>query len=1203
MRFSGRSFSLSTTLQLFILEKPLMKLSLRRFQASSIALFLAVAALAPSSPMAFWIEPVIAQTADARKVEADRLFQQGNQQIQKAQYQAASQSLEQALRIYREIQNRLGEVRSLLTLAAANLGLGNNTRAVELSQQAVAIAKELKNPKLEKVALQALEISQKSAGSPTQGSPQKVEADRLFQQGIQQYQINQYEAALKSWQQALQIYRKIKDRRGEGATLGNLGLAYDDLSNYDQAISYHVQSLDLSREIKDRRGEITSLGNLGNAYFSLGSYRKAIEYQERSLEIAQEVKDREGEGKALGNLGNAYQFLGNYGKAIEYLEKTLVIAREIKDRKIEGAALGNLGLSYYSLGNYGKAVEYHKRSLEIAREIKDRQGEGQSLTNLGNAQTALGNYDKAIEYHKRSLEVVREIKDRYGEGSVLGNLGITYKALGNYSKAIEYQEQALAIAREIKDRRGEGNALSNLGSSYDSLGQYIKAIEYQEQALAIAQEIKDRHGEGSALGNLGLTYDVLGNYGKAIEYQEQALLILRDIKNRQGEGDVLGNLGLAYYSLGNYGKAIKYYEQRLSIAREIKDRKGEGSAQGNLGNVYLSLENYRTAIEYLERTLVSARELKDRQGKGGALSNLGNAYSGLGNYEKAINYQEQSLAILREIKDRQGEGVALGNLGSAYKALGNYPKAISYQEQSLAIAREIKDLQGEGVSLNNLGVTLFKAGNLPAATRILKDGIAIWEMLRQTVGRNDANKVSIFEGQLRTYRTLQEVLIAQNQPNAALEISERGRARAFVELLSRRLVKDSKTNLSTTAVIQSAVTSLTLKQIQQIAQVRNATLVQYSIIYDNFKIQNKDQVHEASLYIWVINPTGAVTFRQTDLKPLWQQQKTALPDLVATTRDIIGARSRCGGVCVEPDAQTLAQQRQIQGQNLQQLHKLLIEPIADLLPKDPTDRVIFIPQGELFLVPFPALQDNTGKSLIDQYTILTAPSIQVLDLTRQQRDRQKTQPSNRTTLVVGNPIMPKVRTQVGGDLEQLTNLAGAEQEAQDIAKLFNTTVILGANAKKSAIVPQLSSARIIHLATHGLLDDFKGLGVPGAIALGPDGTGKENDGLLTADEILDLKLNAELVVLSACDTGRGRITGDGVIGLSRSLITAGVPSIIVSLWKVPDASTAFLMTEFYKNLQQTPDKAQALRQAMLTTKAKYPDPLDWAAFTLIGESE
>jgi CHAT domain-containing protein len=146
----------------------------------------------------------------------------------------------------------------------------------------------------------------------------------------------------------------------------------------------------------------------------------------------------------------------------------------------------------------------------------------------------------------------------------------------------------------------------------------------------------------------------------------------------------------------------------------------------------------------------------------------------------------------------------------------------------------------------------------------------------------------------------------------------------------------------------------------------------------------------------------------------------------------------------------------------------------------------------------------------------------------------------------------------------------------------------------------MPKAKIIHLATHGLLDDFKGLGVPGAIALAPS---EQDTGLLTASEILDMKLNAELVVLSACDTGRGKITGDGVIGLSRSLITAGIPSVIVSLWSVPDAPTASLMTEFYQNLQKNPDKAQAMRQAMLITMKQHPDPKDWAAFTLIGEAQ
>jgi CHAT domain-containing protein len=297
------------------------------------------------------------------------------------------------------------------------------------------------------------------------------------------------------------------------------------------------------------------------------------------------------------------------------------------------------------------------------------------------------------------------------------------------------------------------------------------------------------------------------------------------------------------------------------------------------------------------------------------------------------------------------------------------------------------------------------------------------------------------------------------------------------------------------------------------------------------------------------------------------------------------------------DVKVVAQSQPDQTQRLQQLHNLLIKPIADVLPTDQNDRVIFIPHQELFLVPFAALQDESGKYLVEKHTILTAPSIQVLQLTHQQQQRGARRGND--ALVVGNPTMPKVALTIGELPKQLPPLQGAETEAKAIASLLNTQALTGSRATKAAILPKLPSARIIHLATHGILDNIQGL--KSAIALAPTNT---DNGLLTAEEILQLKLNASLVVLSACNTGSGRITGDGVIGLSRSLFLAGTPSVIVSLWAVPDAPTQELMTEFYHQFKLTGDKAQSLRQAMLKMKEKYPDaPRKWAAFTLIGEAE
>jgi CHAT domain-containing protein len=889
------------------------------------------------------------------------------------------------------------------------------------------------------------------------------------------------------------------------------------------------------------------------------------------------------------------------------IPNSLVLAQTPEARKAEAGQLFHQGVEQYQTSHIEAAKQSWQQALIIYREIKDRLGEGASLGNLGLAYDALGDYAQAIEYHQQSLAIAREIKDRQGEGASLGNLGLAYYSLGDYTKAIKYQQQRLAITKEIKDRLGESQSLGNLGLAYFSLGDYAQAIEYHQQSLAIAGEIKDRQSEGASLGNLGLAYYNLGDYAKAIGYQQQSLAIAKEVKDRLGEGNALGNLGLAYFSLGDYAQAIEYHQQSLAIAREIKDRQGEGASLGNLGLAYYSLGDYAQAIEYQQQSLAIAQEIKDRLSEGASLGNLGLAYYSLGDYAQAIDYHQQHLAIAKGIKDRKGEGQSLGYLGVAYYSLGDYAKAIKYQQQSLAIAKSIGDKQGEGLALNNLGMALLKSGNLTQAENILRDGIEALESLRERLANNDAYKVSIFEEQARTYSFLQQVLIAQNQPLPALEIAERGRARAFVELLARR-------NATTNDSANSTITPPTIEQLQQIAKQQNAFLVEYSIIYDGFKIQGKDEWKESEVYIWVISPTGEITFRRSDLKLLWHKQDTTLAELVFTSRDLIGARN-LAIVGIVPRPGTKPKPEVNLTEQLKQLHKLLIEPIADLLPNDPNARVVFLPQASLFLAPFPALQDKDGKYLIEKHTILTAPSIQVLQLTHEQRQRlgaNSLSPiQGNDALVVGNPTMPSVPPAPGQPPQPLPSLPGAESEANAIAPLLNTKPLIGNLATKSAIVQLLPNARIIHLATHGLLDDVRGLG--SAIALAPDspssvppltkgGIGGVN-GLLTAEEILDMKLNAELVVLSACNTGRGRITGDGVIGLSRSLISAGVPSVLVSLWAVPDAPTASLMTEFYQNLQKNPDKAQALRQAMLTTMKQHPNPKDWAAFTLIGEAE
>ena len=358
----------------------------------------------------------------------------------------------------------------------------------------------------------------------------------------------------------------------------------------------------------------------------------------------------------------------------------------------------------------------------------------------------------------------------------------------------------------------------------------------------------------------------------------------------------------------------------------------------------------------------------------------------------------------------------------------------------------------------------------------MRAAIQIAETLRERL--QDTDKVSLADTQRNPYTSLQQVLIAQNKPEPALEIAERGRARAFVELLAKRQNRQPENP-------QPIVKPAAIAEIRQIAQAHSATLVQYSVI------------NNQSLYIWVVQPTGEIAFRSVDLKAILPKGRSLAEYVRAVRSDTIGVRGLRAKA--KPNAPGTAQK----SDDLKALHQLLIEPIATLLPSDPNQRVIFLPQDSLFLVPFAALQDANGKYLIQQHTILTAPSIQVLQLTQQQ---QKPGSTTQPALIVGNPTMPSVAIDPGEPVEPLPELPGAEAEARAIAQFLKVPVLTGDQATETKVKQQMSSARLIHLATHGLLDDRRGIG--SAIALAPSGT---DNGLLTAEEILD----------SAADCGSG----------------------------------------------------------------------------------
>ncbi|PZD73690.1 Photosystem I assembly protein Ycf3 [Acaryochloris thomasi RCC1774] len=1053
--------------------------------------------------------------------------------------------------------------------------------------------------------------------------------DLLLEEGDLHLQKGQLFKALTAYEQAS---LQLRNQAEKAQTLIKTAKIHSGLLQESQALETALQALAIYETLSDPLGKAEALTEVGDAYLDLEHNQKALEILQQALTILQREKRptqriRQGLAETLNDLGRVHRNLEQYPQANRFFKQSLALHRRMGNQFEVGRLKGAIGGTYVLQGQRTQAVPSLKMAQQtLAQVLADSQRSGnrtleaQTIYHMG--LNALLEGQQGLEQFEQAIALFRDLNYRVREADALSTLGIYHQIRGQFVQQLQYEQQAQAIFQTTGEPIYTNNSLSTVGQTLKRLGRYPEAIKTYEQVLVNYRKLgqsspqRDRYPlqvkMSQVLARLGAAQAKLGQYSQAIKTLEGRLspytVVLKSnslsFSDRKQMVNLLQQLGDAHNQIDQYPQALTYLNQALKLSQPLQDPLASTAIYSSLGNVYArlgqndkSLDLYRQALQLYQQALTQTAEqlghnpsevgqqssgsstgqnlLRMVQPTGNndlkalALSTLGAEYAEQGQPSQALQTYQQALGLYRRAGDRPQESLTLTSIGLLHLGQKRYPQAIESFQQKLALSRSLDNRSDTARTLSLIGDIHYQQKRYAQAEPMLREAADLWDSLQP--GLSDQDRVTQRDSIVSTFDALQQTLIARDQPKAALEISERGRARAFVELLASRSAKVAKR--------QQPVEPLTIKQIQQVAQDQQATLVEYSIV-------------DGQIFIWVVQPTGAIHLVRVD------RLSGSLEKLIRNSRTAIGARGR-GQIAVVPTSKGQSDQSQ---KSLQELHRLLIAPVAQYLPTDPEERVIFIPEGELFLAPFAAFQDRQGQALLQQHTVVTAPSIQVLTLTRQQQQRLT---AGGEALIVGNPTMPRL----AGQSAPLLPLPGAEKEAIAIAKMLNTQAITGSQATKTKIAQQMPKARLIHFATHGLLDNIQGsndvqnLEIPGAIALAPDNTGEATDGFLTASDIGEMELTADLVVLSACDTGGGRITGDGVIGLSRSFLSSGVPSVVVSLWKVPDESTALLMTTFYQELQRGADKAQALRQAMLTTKQKYPNPLDWAAFTLIGEAE
>ena len=440
--------------------------------------------------------------------------------------------------------SQVEEINRLIQQARQQQRQGQARQAIETWQQVLALARQVKDKKLEALALNDI--------------------------GFNYDRISQPQEALKYYNQALPISLEVGDRADEAAILDNIGQVYDSIGRPQEALKYYNQALPIRREVGDHAGEATTLSNIGRVYDSISQPQEALKYYNQALPIMRQVGDHSGEASTLSNIGLVYDSISEPQEALKYYNQALPISRQVGDRAGEAATLNNIGAVYNRIGQPQEALKYVNQALPIMRSVGDRAREATTLNNIGAVYDNISQPQEALKYYNQALPIKREVGDRSGEATTLSNIGAVYDYISQPQEALKYYNQALPIRREVGDRSGEAVTLNNIGLAYNSIGQPQEALKYYNQALPIRRSVGDRAGEATTLNNIGGVYNSIGQPQEALKYYNQALPIRRSVGDRAGEADTLSNIGAVYRDTKQPTQAIDNWEKSVQITLEMR---------------------------------------------------------------------------------------------------------------------------------------------------------------------------------------------------------------------------------------------------------------------------------------------------------------------------------------------------------------------------------------------------------------------------------------------------------------------------------------------------------------------------------------------------------------------------------------------------------------------------------------------------------
>lgn len=1014
----------------------------------------------------------------------------------------------------------------------------------------------------------------------------------------------------------------------------------------DSAAPTLIRALELWRAIAPTSHQVAACLNcLGRVRQDQGDLAQADKLFHKALRVEAE---REGDppttpeaGNALNNLGRVAFARGDIQKAAALYRRAITIFEVASRPTAESAVItNNLGSVHDTLGQYEEALSCYRQALAVTR----RRSEGDNpafaatcLNNIGGVHHIRGELDEALIAYREALFLLERAGRPAGGVTALDNLGHVALDQGDHTTARQYYEAALETSRAI-DVRSLQTAGAYLALSRVLLadGDLDKAAEVVRQAMDIAVAVAPGSlTHAAALASSAHVCQLGGDLGRALDAHRQALETHRRLAARSvGTATALNNLGAVYHDMGDLPRALRYYEQARDLQLALAPSSlATASMHSNVGSVLRTLGRLDEALAQYETALdLDRRSAPASMAYATDLTNIGGVHAARGDLETALSYLvEAHQADRTRSPDSPAVAASLANLAWIRLLRDEDGAALQLATQALEIdRRRVPGSDRVASDLMLLGEIARIRGDLDTAVQHLGQAVDLSEALRNRSGTTPSARESALTERHIVYHKLVTALHARGDDADAFHQAERARARTMSDLLAERemdvtptsaehrelLAEDRRLRRRLSALHKQTLTmtdsagkhlleaeirmreeelQTVLARLRALFPAHAALRTPASLTLDQARAMLRDD--EALLAYTV---TGDVVFgwsltssdaRMTQL-PLTSPQ---LADLV----DAATSAYRRG------DAQGAAEQ-----DAQDELARLAVHPLLTEAAR-PKRRMIVIPEGRLTYLPFELLAYPEGGLLGERHVVSYAPSATVLSQLRASAPVR----ADGTFLGIGDPVLPAVGGEAPPPLwpmpgESFSQLPGTRRELRAIAEVFgeHARVLTGATATEAAIKREAPGYRFIHFATHGVLDDVNPL--YSGLVLSPPSPGElaqssDLDNVLQMHEIFDLRLCAQVVTCSACDSGLGQMrAGEGMVGLSRALLYAGARNVVLTLWPIHDAPARRLMRCFYQGLAQDLPPAAALSAAKIEVRRTHPaiyrDAGTWAPFIVIG---